>query len=95
MDGRPAGPERVGLPEAVQLGLERGDEGFALAGQEVGAVQLDERLPQAVQRVADGAAFGLGGVGGEDELDRKAVQQRLGLLGGEALRGEVEERGPG
>ncbi len=68
-DGRPRGAAAVGDPQQGHFGCDLVDERLTLARQQVAHVQLGQRGGDAAQLGQHGAALGLGGVGGEDQLD--------------------------
>jgi len=81
-NGRFSGADEIGLPPAGQFSEHAAAVKFVLAWQ--GGIELGEVFAKAAEFSADGAAFGFGGVGGEDEFDFEFIEELLDLLGGEA-----------
>ena len=76
------GAGALGEPEPGDLGAEPGQGVLALARQEIEAAQLPERLPDALELRQDGAALGLGRMGGQHQLDLEMPKEQRHLVGG-------------
>jgi len=88
-DRRPSRPERVGLPQIDDLRLEPPEGAVPFGGQQFGPIEFHQALAHRAHFVADGAAFGFGRVGGENEFDAQRREQSPQFRDGGAGGGET------
>ncbi len=88
-DGRAGGAAAVGDPQQGDFGRQPFHQRGALGREQVAHVEIGQGGGDAAQLGQNGAAFGLGGVGGEDEVDAQAVEElaHLELVNAGAVEG--------
>ena len=92
-DGGRPGTNEVGLPELGQLRLELGVQFRRLARQQVTFIEPLQQLAQPPQLAADRTPFGFRRMSGEYQFDVQAVEQKLQVIGRDALRRQLSHRG--